>query len=364
VTNTALRAASAFALSGRALAAVPLLIGHIHDSFVVTCVGSDGPRRYLLQQLNQTAFSDPRPVQENIARVTSHLRASLEAEGAADLDRRVLSLVSAHAGGTWWTDAAGACWRGYRFIEGAASSERLASPQAARLAACAFGDFARRLADLPPALLSVTIAGFHDTPARLAALARAAETDACGRAHGASAAIDAVLARQAGASVLAEAQARGDLPLRVVHNDTKVNNLLLDRASGEPLCVVDLDTVMPGLPAHDFGDLVRSAAGNGPEPGRAEVEPALLEALARGYLAGWAGRLSAREVASLGAGPQVITLELAARFLADHLEGDRYFKTRRPGENLERCRAQLTLLAQLEARADTLAELVERAAVG
>jgi hypothetical protein len=363
-SREALAAALAFVPSGRILSAAPLRVGHIHDTFVVIGEDRGAARRYLLQRLNRTAFPDPRPVLANIERVTRHLRSSLAAEGVGDLERRVLRLIPTRTGGTFWTDAGGACWRAYGFVEGAASRERLASRGAARLVAHAFGEFARRLASLPPPPLHVTIAGFHDTPARLAALARAAEADSLGRARRARVAIDALLARQGAAGVLTGASTRGELPLRVVHNDTKVNNVLLDRASGAPLCVVDLDTVMPGLPAHDFGDLVRSATGQACEGSGGKVEPGLLEALARGYLEGWAGELSAQEVASLAVGPQVITLELAARFLTDHLEGDRYFKTRRPGENLERCRGQIALLEQLETHAQTLARLVERAARG
>jgi hypothetical protein len=368
IAQRALRAAEAFRLEGRPASLEPLVVGHIHDSLVLTCRGGARPRRYLLQQLNDRVFPDPAAVVENVARVTDHLRGRLLAEGVADLDRRVLTLVPARAGGSYWRDPSGGWWRVYVLIEGAASAERLGSPGLARRTAAAFAGFARRLADLPPPRLRETLPGFHDTPARLAALAQAVERDPLNRARDAAQVIAATLARADDAGALARLQARGRLPERVVHNDTKVNNLLLDQASGEPLCVVDLDTVMPGLVAHDFGDLVRSAAATAAEdardPGAAGVDPTLLGALATGYVTGWEGGVTGPELDSLALAPQVIALELATRFLTDHLEGDRYFRVTRPGHNLDRARVQLALARALEAQTDALARQLGRAARG
>jgi len=364
----ALAAAAAFRLEGRPASAHPLIVGRIHDSLILTCEGARHSRRYLLQRVNDRVIPDPSAVAENVGRVTGHLRAALAWEGVRDLDRRVLTPVPARDGTLAWRGEDGAWWRAYLFIERAGSADRVGSPREAFGVARAYADFARRLADLPPPPLHTTIAGFHDTPARLAALGRAGEADPSNRARDAAATLEGILMRGPDARRLAEMQTRGLLPERVVHNDTKVNNVLLDRASGEPLCVVDLDTVMPGLVAHDFGDLVRSAAATAAEDERdlsaAGVDVGLLEALAGGYVGGWEGELTPAEVHSLALGPSTIALELAARFLTDHLEGDRYFRVSRPAENLDRARVQLGLARALEEHHETLARFLEQAARG
>jgi Ser/Thr protein kinase RdoA (MazF antagonist) len=215
----------------------------------------------------------------------------------------------------------------------------------ARAAAQAFGAFITDLQDLPIEAIRPSIPGLHDTPARLAALQAAAERDALGRAAEAGPELAALLDRKATAAQLADAQ----LPLRVVHNDTKLNNVLFDQTTDRPLCVVDLDTVMPGLALHDFGDLVRSAAASGLEDAaHVQFRLELFDALVTGYLDGAGAILSDIERVLLAVAPSVITLELAARFLTDYLQGDRYFKTDRAGQNLDRCRAQLALLEDME----------------
>jgi aminoglycoside phosphotransferase (APT) family kinase protein len=306
---------------------------HINDSYVVSSPGSS--RRLLLQRLNRTVFSEPRRVMENVVRVTRHIGGPLLLVPAAD-------------GRDWLEDDNGDVWRAYRYIEGAQSYQQPRSAAQAFAAARAFGEFQRRLADLPGPPLHETIPGFHDTPRRFAALERAVDRDPAGRAASARHEITAVLRHHPRAGALMAA----GLPRRVVHNDAKIANLLFD-AGDTPICVVDLDTVMPGLALWDFGDLARSAATRAAEDetdlSRVTVEPDLFEALARGYLEGTGDLLDTEERRLLVTAAQVITLEQGVRFLTDYLEGDRYYRIARPAHNLERCRNQLHLFEQLVA---------------
>lgn len=229
----------------------------------------------------------------------------------------------------------------------------LAGPEQAHEAARAFGEFQRRLVDLPAPPLHETIPGFHATPARLAALEQAASADRVGRVAGARAELASVLSAQRRqlAHGLERARGSGTLRERVVHNDAKIANVLFDVTTGEALCVVDLDTVMPGLALYDYGDLVRSAAGTAAEdapPEEVEVRPDLIEALAAGFIDGARDTLSREERALMPLAAMVITLEQAVRFLTDHLDGDRYYRISRPGQNVDRFRAQLALLDALE----------------
>jgi Ser/Thr protein kinase RdoA (MazF antagonist) len=296
----------------------------------------------------------------NVARVLAHLHSRLGPERAA---REALTLVPARDGSLSVRDRAGEAWRCYRFVGGASSHDVPRTPRDAEEAARAFATFQRLLGDLPAPPLAATIPGFHDTPARLAALERAIAADRADRAAGARNEIDFALANADVAEALAALHRRGRLAERVVHNDTKLNNVLLDDATGTAVCVIDLDTVMPGLALHDFGDLVRSAAGaaaeDDPEYRRHVVAPELFAAIARGFIDGLGDELSALERSSLVLAARVMTFECGIRFLADHLDGDRYFRVHRPDHNLDRCRTQFALLRSLTERTDELQDLVE-----
>jgi aminoglycoside phosphotransferase (APT) family kinase protein len=281
----------------------------------------------------------------NIVRVTAHLQAVARARHPQDWRRRALRLLPTLAGDWFVRDEAGSGWRCYHFIEDSHVYRRVDRVDHARAAARAFGEFLTDLQDLPTGAIGASVPGLHDTPARLAALRAAAGRDELGRVAEVEPELAALLDREADAARLADA----GLPLRVVHNDTKLNNVLFDRATDRPLCVVDLDTVMPGLALHDFGDLVRSAAASGLEDAASvDFRLEVFEALVAGYLDGAGAILTDGERALMAAAPRVITLELAARFLTDYLQGDRYFKTSRPGQNRDRCRAQLALLQDME----------------
>lgn len=319
--------------------------GLINETFLVARPTAGGAQRRVLQRINPTVLPDLERVMANIVQVTGHLQAVARRRHPDDWQRRVLRLVPALDGGWYWRDQDGHGWRCYHYIAETRVYRRAEGVAQARAAARAFGAFLSDLQDLPIDRIGSTIPGLHDTPARLAALRAAADLDDLGRAGEVRAELHALLERRATAEQLSRAR----LPIRVVHNDTKLNNVLFDRRTDQPLCVVDLDTVMPGLALHDFGDLVRSAAASGLEDAaRVSFRLDLFEALVAGYLVGAGEILTDVERALLAVAPRVITLELAARFLTDYLQGDRYFKTSRPGQNLDRCRAQLGLLEDME----------------
>lgn len=360
-----LEMAGRFALEGDIETVETHAGGHINDSFRLTVRHGNAVRRFLLQRLNSRVFPDPATVMENIRRVTDHLAASLEAEDAADTGRRVLSLVPAADGDPFVTDSQGDCWRLYPFIEGARTVVSVTTPAEAEAGGRAFGEFQRRLADLPGPRLGETIAGFHDTPQRIEALERAAGGDSCGRAGTARTEIEYALSQRSVTPVLLEARREDRIPERVVHNDAKISNVLFDRETGEGLCVVDLDTVMPGLSLYDFGDMVRtmtsSAAEDEADPEGAEVSLPLFEALARGYLDRMGPLLVPDERALLVTSGLLITLEIGVRFLTDFLCGDTYFRTSRPDHNLLRCRSQFAHHRSLVRAAPELERLVKNA---
>ena len=319
--------------------------GHINASYVVR-----NPRgRFFLQRLNTDVFRDHPRLMENVARVTEHLAGPLR-------------LVPARDGASYVADDQGGVWRMYAYIENGAPVVGAPSGPDVGRAAGAFGAFQRALADLPGPRLHETIPSFHDTPRRLEALERAVESDTAARAASVRAEIDQIRGCRHLAPVLVEAAARGAVPERVVHNDAKLANVLFDAASGDALCVVDLDTVMPGLALYDFGDLVRSMATRAAEDerdiGRVRLEPELFESVACGYIAATRELLTQAERELLVPAAQVIVYEQAVRFLIDHLEGDRYYRIARPGHNLDRCRTQLALLAALRAGERALQQIV------
>jgi Ser/Thr protein kinase RdoA (MazF antagonist) len=337
--------------------------GHINDTFRTTW-GQDGvARRFIHQRINGHVFPDPAAVMRNIAAVTRHVRAKLEAAGEKDLDRRVLTLVPTRDGRNFHVDEDGHYWRTYLFVEASRSLDVMEQTGQAFAAGRAFGEFLVLLSDYSGPRLTETIQGFHDTPRRFQNFGKALERDPHGRAASCRREIDALLATEKKAGELQGLCARGLLPERVVHNDTKLNNLLLDERTGEPLCVIDLDTVMPGFALHDFGDLVRTGAARAAEDEldltKVGVEVKHYEALVRGFLSSAGPSLASTEIEHLATGAEVIVLENALRFLTDHLDGDLYFKVHRPGHNLDRCRTQIAFFHDLENRGDALRRRIE-----
>ena len=358
--------AEAFAIDGRWISSAPYGNGHINETLLVVFEERGRPARYIQQRINRGVFAEPEKLMDNIARVTAHQGAALARERVADADRRALALVPTRDGISFHVDAGGEFWRTYRFIEGARSHEVAGSTAEALAVAEAFGRFQAQLADLPGGRLHETIPRFHDARHRFETLVRVAREDPERRLAACRAELDAIASREAMLDRLRDAQARGRLPERIAHNDTKLNNVLLDERTGEAVCIIDLDTVMPGLVLHDFGDLVRTACSSAAEDerdlSRVRAEPALFAALLEGYLRGARSFLSEAERAELAFSGRLVTLMLAIRFLADHLAGDRYFRIHRAGHNLDRCRAQLRLVETLEEQGAHLDEMVESAA--
>ena len=353
-------AARQFEIGGEFLEAIPYGSGHINDTYRVRFGNGAAPRFSILQRINHHIFKRPEALMENIERVTAHLAAQVAED--PDRGRRVLTLIPARDGRYWHVDAEGNHWRAYRFIEGARSYDAVESTEQAFQAARAFGRFQQLLASLPAPRLHDTIPEFHHAPKRFKALEEAVAKDAAGRAALAKREIEFVLAREAITGVLLKA----NLPERVTHNDTKFNNVMLDDATGEGICVIDLDTVMPGLTPYDFGDMVRTTTSPAMEDERdlskVTMQFPMFEALVRGYLESAGGFLTKEEKRLLAFSGKSITFELGIRFLTDYLEGDTYFKVHREGHNLDRCRTQFKLVESIEEQEEEMERLVEMVA--
>lgn len=336
--------ATRFNLDGRFESANRYGNGHINDTFIVTVAGSRS--RYILQRINKRVFSDPPALMENIRRITEHLQDK-------DLgSRECLTLATTDDGDHYLVDDEQEYWRAYRFVEGARTYDNVENALQSREAAAIIGEFQNLVCDLPGPRLHETIADFHNTPARYRQFHAALGQDSHGRAGLCSAEIDRALSFEDGAGVLVALQDAGNLPERVTHNDAKLNNVLFDESGGHAICVIDLDTVMPGLALYDFGDLVRSATTSASEDATAVTDVGMrldyFEALAEGYLRAAINFLTETEIRHLPVAGKVITVEIGLRFLTDYLSGDEYFRVQRPEQNLDRCRAQFALAASFD----------------
>ena len=349
--------ARAFEIHGAFVSAAPYGSGHINDTYCVVFEQAGARGHYIFQRINHLVFKNPIALMENVSRVTRHLGSKFA--GAGDASRRALTLVPARDGKPFHHDATGNCWRVYLFIEQARTFDAVESPAQAFQAAQAVGLFQKLLADLPAPRLHDTIPDFHHTPKRFLALEKAITADAVNRAALAKPEIEFALRRQAMTGVLLAA----NLPERVTHNDTKFNNVMLDDATGEGICVIDLDTVMPGLALYDFGDMVRTATSPAQEDERdlakVTMQFPMFEALVRGYLASAAEFLTPAEKQHLAFAGKLITFEIGIRFLSDFLAGDTYYKVQRDGHNLDRCRTQFKLVASIEQQETKMHKLVE-----
>lgn len=343
-----------FQILGEFKEAGPYGSGHINDTYCVVFSQGGAAVRYIFQRINHLIFKNPVALMDNIWRVTGHLQGKLE----RDQSRRALTLILARDGKPYYRDSDGNTWRAYIFVEKAKTFDAVESPKQAFEAARAFGQFQCLLADLPAPRLHETIPDFHHTPKRLAALERAIEADVCNRAVLAKPEIDFVMRRKDLVSVLLDAS----LPERVTHNDTKFNNVMLDDVTGEGVCVIDLDTVMPGLALYDFGDMVRTTTSPAREDERdlslVQMQFPMFEALVKGYLSASGDVLTKAEKQYLAFSGKLITLEIGIRFLTDLLMGDVYFKIHREQHNLDRCRTQLKLVESIEQQEDAMNRLV------
>ena len=341
-----------FQIYGQILHAETCKIGHINETYSATYSQGGTKVRYIHQKLNTGVFKDPLAVMNNVMRVTTHVRQKLEARGATDVTRRALILVPTRAGHSHYQNEAGEIWRTFVFLEGTRSYESVQSPEQAYQAGRAFGDFQNLLADLPADSLTETIPNFHNTRQRFATFQQAVAADRLDRAAQARAEIDQALAWEGLAGVVLDEMAAGRIPTRITHNDTKFNNVMLDAATGEAMCVVDLDTVMPGSALYDFGDMIRTTTSptleDEPDLSKVEMRMPMFEQLARGYLSAAGEFLTPAERAHLAFSGKLITFELGLRFLTDYLCGDTYFRIHRPGHNLDRVRTQFKLVQSIE----------------
>lgn len=338
--------------------------GHINDTLRATCELADGrTKRYIVQRMNDGIFKNPDELMENVMNVTSFLRKKIIAAGG-DPDRETLNVIPTKDGRNYLTDENGDFWRCYIFIEDATSFDQVEKPEDFYNSAVAFGNFQRLLADYPAATLHETIKNFHNTVSRFADFKKAVEEDVAGRAKDVQKEIQFVLDREADCHVICDALAKGELPLRVTHNDTKLNNIMIDNRTGKGLCVIDLDTVMPGSSLYDYGDSIRFGASTGAEDEQnldliwCDLE--LFEIYTKGYVEGCGGSLTEKEIRMMPMGAKLMTLECGMRFLADHLQNDIYYKIHRENHNLDRARTQFKLVADMEAKWDEMNAIVEK----
>ena len=337
--------------------------GHINDTFCVLCQPQEGDCiRFILQGLSKAAFPRQDELMENFVGITSHLRKKIIANGGDPL-RETLSLVKTKDGKDYYTDATGKAWRLTPFIENT-DCYQSATAELFEASARAFGRFQWLLNDYPAETLHEAIVNFHNTEDRFAKFEAALAADKMGRAKEVEAEVKFVMDRKADCSVALQALRDGKLPLRVTHNDTKLNNILIDRDTKEGICVIDLDTTMPGLSINDFGDSIRFGANHSKEDekdlSKVNFDIELYEVYTRGFLEGAQGGLTKAELEYLPWGAKLMTLECGIRFLTDYLDGDHYFRIHYPEQNLDRTRTQFKLVADMEQQWEAMAAVVAK----
>ncbi|MEG2435998.1 MAG: aminoglycoside phosphotransferase family protein [Ruthenibacterium sp.] len=362
--NLLQEALTGFDFGGDIVGALRFGAGHINDTF---CVYTQQPSgdclRFILQRINTDTFKDPVGLMENIVGVTDYLRDAVTANGG-DPARETMTVLRTKENKHFYTDSTGGAWRVYPFVEDTLCLQAAETPELFYASGKAFGKFQQLLADYPADTLHETIVQFHDTENRLANFKKALAADSEGRAKLVQAEIEFVLAHEKDCSVAMQALRDKVLPLRVTHNDTKLNNILFDAATGKGLCVIDLDTIMPGLALNDYGDSIRfgasTAAEDEPDLSKVHFSLELFEAYTKGYLEAAGAVLTDTEKEYLAWGAKLMTLECGMRFLTDFLQGDTYFKVHRDGQNLDRCRTQFKLVRDMEAHWNELEAIVKK----
>ena len=354
---------SHFQLEGQLLDVVPYGTGHINDTYASRLQTTRGVARYVHQRINRNVFREPEKVMENIERVTRYARERILAAGG-DPQRETLNLVPAEDGQSFYRTPNGDTWRTWLFIEGVRTYDKAEDVRHVYSAANAFGKFQRLLSGLPGERLHETIPNFHHTRKRFEAFVHALEQDTRNRASSVKTEIDFILKRQDDAPVVVDMLAQGQLPERVTHNDTKLNNVLIDERTGEGICVIDLDTVMPGSALYDLGDLVRTAAVTAledePDLAKVSLDLGMFDRLAHGYLDATRDTLTPVEIDHLAFGAKLITFEQAIRFLGDYLNGDVYYKIHCQHHNLDRARTQIKMVKEMEQKMEPMLAIVNQ----
>ena len=353
-----------FNLDGKLIRSKPFGRGHINDTYCLTCEKDAHQTQYILQRINHEVFKNPPAMMENIRRVTNHIRQKLQ-EQHNILASRQLVVISTKDDADFYQDNRGNYWRLYNRIEKAITYDTIESPELAYEAALMFGRFAAILTDLPDPPLYETIPDFHTTPKRFKTFHEVLQQDQHNRAKDVSPEIDFVLENADICDVLLNHASKGEIPIRTTHNDTKINNVLLDEKSHKGVCVIDLDTVMPGLSLYDFGDMVRTATNPAEEDEqdltKVTMRISIFEMLLKGFAEETHTFLTPAEKKNMAFAGKLITFEQMIRFLADHLAGDIYYKIHREGHNLDRCRTQMKMVQSIivqEEAMNTLAESV------
>jgi hypothetical protein len=353
-----------FQIYGEILHAETLKIGHINETYTATYDQGGTRVRYIHQKINRHVFKNPAGVMKNVMRVTTHLRKKLENRSPRDLTRRSLVVIPTRDGKSYYQNGDCEVWRTFLFVEGVETYEAVQSPAQAFQAGRAFGEFQSLLVDLPGGRLIETIPDFHNTRKRFGALQQAVQKDRYNRAKDAKPEIEFALAHEKIVDVILDAMAKGRIPERVTHNDTKFNNVMLDVLTGEAMCIVDLDTVMPGCALYDFGDMVRTTTSPTLEDeldlSKVKMQMPMYKKLAEGYLSAAGQFLTKAEKAHIAFSGKLITFEIGIRFLTDYLSGDTYFRIHRPAHNLDRCRTQFKLVESIERQEDAMRSYVNK----
>ena len=351
---------AAFEVEGKVSEYVPFGNGHINDTRLVTM---DNGVQYVLQRINKNVFKRPDLLMENYVGVTKFIRKKIEEMGGDPL-REVLNAIYTKDGKPYTIDEEGQYWRLLVYVTDSIGYDKVERPEQFYDSAVSFGDFQYMLRDYPAETLHETIVNFHNTPDRYRQLMEAIENNAAGRLAEVTAEVEFAKARREFAATLENAHKEGRLPLRVTHNDTKLNNILFDINTGKTLCVVDLDTIMPGYSVNDFGDSIRFGATTALEDetdlSKVNFDISLYELYVKGFIEGAKGGLTEGELEMLPIGAIMMTFECGMRFLADYLNGDTYFRVHRPSHNLDRCRNQFKLVADMEARLDEMRAIVKK----
>ncbi|MEG1886854.1 MAG: phosphotransferase [Oscillospiraceae bacterium] len=334
--------------------------GHINDTFLIECEDAE---KFIMQRMNHEIFKNPSELMENITSVTAYLREKIIARGG-DYKRETLNVVDTLKGDKFYKDSIGCYWRVYLFVDDGLCYDSARTPEDFYQSGYAFGNFQRLLADYPASTLHETIPDFHNNQDRYQNFINAVKNDKCGRVKDVRAEIDFIIERKSDTDVCNEMLKNGELPLRVTHNDTKLNNVMIDNKTGEAMCVLDLDTVMPGLSINDFGDSIRFGASTASEDetdlNKVSMDLDLFESYTKGFLKACGESLTAKEKEMLAFGAKMMTFECGMRFLTDHLEGDTYFRIHRENHNLDRARTQLKLVADMESKWQKMGEIVEK----
>ena len=353
----------AFQIHGEIQHAEPCKVGHINETYTATYDQGGTPVRYIHQRINHKVFKDPAGVMDNLMRVTTHLRRKLSDNGTSHRTRRALTVVPTLDGKPFLKTASGEYWRTFVFIEGVRTFEAVESPSQAFEAGRAFGQFQSLLVDLPGKRLAETIPHFHNTRKRFQSLQKAITADKANRAASAKMEIAWALAHEELCDVILKGLANGRLPERITHNDTKFNNVMLDVDSGKAMCVVDLDTVMPGSPLYDFGDMIRTTTSPTLEDeldlDKVRMGMPMFKELARGYIGAAGDFLTKSERALIAFSGKLITYTIGLRFLTDYLQGDAYFRVHRPQHNLDRARTQFRLVESIERQEEAMQKFAD-----